>query len=148
MKIYYKKVKPVKLMLTPILDVMVTIMIFLLVSFSPEEAKIVRSPEIKVPDATFHISRVPDLQVEVTKDYVKINGKDVPGLIPEKEDGAAWLVLKTQIDELKLKENEPVLLIADKALAFKYVDRTAAHLAAAGHSSILLLTRTRNEEKK
>ncbi len=88
------------LTLTPMLDMLTVVLIFLIVNYSPDKANIKQSSQIRLPQAELDITDVPKIQIEVTKEYVRINGKAVDGLIPATSEPAAWSVLKEQLDAL------------------------------------------------
>ncbi len=145
MKLPYQAPKAPKLILTPFLDVFTTLLAFLLISFAPKEANVKRSSQVILPDAAQKIQqRMPNIQVEVAADIIHVNGRPLDGVNPSVADTAQWEKLKTRIQELAHgKENEPILIIADKHTEFQFVDRLAARLAALGHSSIFFLTKTK-----
>ncbi len=148
MKLARRKAASPKLVLTPFIDLLTTLMAFLLISFSPEEAQVKRSPQVKLPAGTLKmLEKIPHLQIEISKDYVLLDGKKVDGVVPEQGVDAGWDHLKTQI-QAKVKEpstpnTTPVLIMADRSTEFRYVDRLSAHLASMGHNSIFFMTQTK-----
>lgn len=128
------------IMLTPFLDVMTTLLIFLIVTFAPDEAKIEVSSAIQLPKAEHFLKGVPSVRIEVTESSLRINGKVIEGTSPTDPTSTTWNLLKTAIDEVRQKEDQRVLVVADKATPFRLVDLTVAHLSAAGFSDIYLLT--------
>lgn len=126
--------------ITPILDIFTVMLIFLIASYSPEEARIKKSAQLELPKSTMSLSHVPKIQVEVTDDYVKVNGREVEGVDPKMDKNLMWMKVREKVKSVSKKENEPILLMADKATTFKHVDRTVAHLAAAGFGEIYFLT--------
>jgi biopolymer transport protein ExbD len=151
MKIERLKTKAPTLMLTPMLDMLTMILIFLIASFAPDEADLKKSPNIQLPASLHKIEAMPHVQIEITKDYVKLNGTSIDGLVPETGDNKAWAILKAKLEDLQKnakdpEKRDPILLLADKGTAFRYIDRTVAHLAAAGYGSVYLVTETKKGE--
>jgi biopolymer transport protein ExbD len=135
------KVKPgPSIMLTPFLDVLTVLLIFLIANFSPDDTHVELSSKIKLPDSIHHLDKVPHLQVEVAPGYLKINGTSIEGLVPEQENAQAWKNLKKYFVENTVSKTEPVLLIADKETSFRFIDRAAAHLSAEGFSDLYFQT--------
>jgi len=148
MKIERFKAKNPTIMLTPMLDMFTMILIFLITAYAPEETKIKKSENIHLPMSMAKLTKIPHIQIEVTKDYVKVNGTSVTGLIPETGNSESWSVLKAHLSQLdKAEKKEPVLLLADKETSFRWIDRTVAYVAAAGYGSVYLVTETGKEKK-
>ncbi len=131
----------VGLMLTPMLDMLTVVLIFLILNFSPEKSAITTSQNLKLPKSEMQIAEVPKVKLEVTPDAIILNGSAVAGLSPTSTDSEAWSTLKTRLNEMSSgNTNEPVLLMADRVTDYDHVDRTVARLASMGYSDIYLLT--------
>jgi biopolymer transport protein ExbD len=141
------RLKPTTLMITPMIDMFTVILVFLIVQFAPEEAKIEKDASIALPDAIHKIAAVPKIRLEVTKDFVKLNGETVAGLTPKSSPPSAWFALNVALKGVAEKP-EPVLLISDKETAYRYVDKAVAHLASAGFGEVFLLTERVEEEER
>lgn len=139
------------LMLTPMLDVLTVVLIFLILNFSPERAQLNTGDNIQLPNAELQLENVPQVKIEITADALKLNGSVVEGLNPQTAEPAAWAGLKEKIHATQLpseasNEAVPVLLIADRGLDYDHVDRTVARLASLGYGDIYFLTNL--EERK
>lgn len=130
------------LMITPMIDMFTVILIFLIVHYAPEHARIKKSEGIKLPKSTLDMAKVPHVQIEVAPDYISLNGERVEGLNPTSSN---WKVFSEKLKALS-KSDEPVLIMADKDTSYRLVDLTVAHLAVAGFSEVYFLTE--KEEKK
>lgn len=139
------------LMLTPMLDMLTVVLIFLIVNFSPDRAGIKESANIQLPKSELHLTEVPKIQLELAKDYIKINGENIEGVNPSVEAAASWEGLGKKLQELSSTspanaesnqptKKDPILLIADRDTPYEFVDRTVAHLASQGYSEVFLLT--------
>lgn len=132
------------LTLTPMLDMLTVVLIFLIVNFSPEKAALQqgqRSPQVQLPKSDIELNQLPKLQIEVTKDFVKLNGHKIEGLIPATAEAQAWDVLKQELTKLaSLEQDKTILLVADKDASYELVDRTVAQLASYGFGDVTLLT--------
>jgi biopolymer transport protein ExbD len=131
------------LMLTPMLDMLTVVLIFLIVNFSPEKAAIRQSKDITLPPAETQLAEIPKIQLELAKDYIKLNGENLEGLNPSLGDNhASWENLNKKLDEKNgsAEKKESILLIADRDTPYEFVDRTVAHLASHGYSDVYLLT--------
>ncbi|MDB5037597.1 MAG: aglS [Bacteriovoracaceae bacterium] len=143
-----RRQEPIKisstLMLTPMLDMLTVVLIFLIVNFSPEKAAIKPSANIQLPEAELNLNEVPRIHIELAKDHVMLNGQTLAGLLPDSQDSQAWNILKIKLEELtkesKDQKPQPILLIADKDAPYQFVDSAVAHLAAGGYSEVYLLT--------
>ena len=127
------------LTLVPMLDMMTVVLIFLIVNFSPDKANVKKEDQLILPKAELNMRDVPKIQIEITKNELKVNGTALEGLNPFEATKEAWAILKAKLDEIS-PESQPVLLVADKGTEYIFVDRTVAHLAAAGFSDVYLLT--------
>lgn len=141
------KVKPTSvIILTPFLDVMTTLLIFLIVTFAPEEARIELSANTRLPTADHYLKGVPSVRIEVSENSIKLNGKILNGATPLDHTQNTWKLLKTSIESVREKNDSRVLVVADKSTAFNLVDITVAHLSASGFSDIYLLTEKKEVE--
>lgn len=129
------------LMITPMIDMFTVILIFLIVSYAPEQSKIKVSENITVPKSPLKLKKVPQVQVEVTENYIMINGERLQSLKPSQAQLSDWKVFKDRLSDMKQKD-EAVLVMADKSTNFAHVDRAIAHLASAGFSEVYFLTET------
>lgn len=132
-------------MITPMIDMFTVILIFLIVSYAPEQSKIKISDQIEVPKSSIKLKSVPKLQIEVTDSYIMINGEAVAGLDPKQASVQQWQSFSSRVDKIKTKE-EAVLVLADKTTNFAHVDRAVAHLAKAGFSEVYFLTESEEEK--
>lgn len=128
--------------LTPMLDMFTTMLIFLIVSFAPEESRVMKSAAVVPPESSLDMKKLPALQIEVSTTDVKVNGAPVEGIRNIAETPGAWSLLKGAIQKIS-KEPQAILLIADEKSDFGLVDATLANLAQAGFGNVLLLTRKR-----
>lgn len=128
------------IILTPFLDVMTTLLIFLIITFAPDEAKIEVSNQVHLPESEQHLSGVPSVRIEVTAESFKLNGQKVENANPKDETATSWNLLKQAIEGIRVKDDRRILIVADKDTSFKWVDLTIAHLSAAGFAEIYLLT--------
>lgn len=144
MKLEKLKIQQTKgIMLTPFMDVLTVLLIYLIVCFSPAESEIKVSQTIKLPETLHHLRNVPHIQIEVAGDHISIAGKTLDGIVPEKEQWANFSTYaKTHLsDSAKAgKSGDPILLVADKSTSYRFIERTVAHLAAAGFSDIYFLS--------
>ena len=140
-KFNLKKTKIQKFLnLTPFLDVMTVLLVFLIVSFSPEESKIQTSAEIILPESAHTLKSVPNVKVEITDQMIKVNNQVVEGLSPVTADAASWEKFKERLLPYENEKKGPVLLVADRNTSYRSVDRAAAFLAASGFGELYLLT--------
>lgn len=131
------------LTLTPMLDMLTVVLIFLIVNFSPEKAALQgeRAPEVQLPNSAIDLQELPKIQIEVKADSVKLNGKRLEGLSPKEASNETWLLLKSALDQINLESHEKtILLVADKDAPYELIDHTVAHLATFGYGDITLLT--------
>lgn len=129
------------LMITPMIDMFTVILIFLIVSYAPEQSRIQKSEQIELPQEDFKLSRLPTLQVEVTETYVSMNGVRI-----ELNNPQAWGQVEAQLQEFKRDSRETAgLLIADQSTPYRLIDRTIGHLSASGFSEIYFLTQEENK---
>jgi len=117
----------------------------LIVSFSPEEATIKTSAQMKLPTSVHHLKGVPHIHVEITPDNLKVNGESVLNI--HDTDLGTWKAFKKVLSEKKTPKEHTALLIADRSTAYKVIDLTAAHLTAAGFSDIYFLTELKNSKE-
>lgn len=136
------------LMLTPMVDMLTVILIFLIVHYSPETAKIKKSSDIKLPMSELALKKVPRIQIEVNDQQIQFNGLPLQGLKPADDRSASWKPLKDALDRGSVKKDEPILIMADKNTSFVYVDRTVGHLAANGFSEVYFLTEQDEKTKE
>ena len=135
------------LMLTPMLDVLTVVLIFLILNYSPDTKKLEVSDSVSLPKADIKMKEVPRVRVEVTKTSFKINGSLVEGLTAESTDRNLWEAVKTKVLSIVGEgSSEPILLVADAETPYDTVDRTVARLASLGFSDVYLLTQL--EDKK
>lgn len=140
-----RRAKPTTvIMLTPFLDVMTTLLIFLIVTFAPEEAKIEMNAKMRLPSAEHFLKGVPSVRLQVNENELVLNGKKIEGATPLDQTSNTWNLLKTAIESVRQKNDQRVLVLADKGTPFRLVDVTVAHLSAAGFSDIYLLTEMKN----
>lgn len=147
MKIRKHRLTTPALMITPMIDMFTVLLIFLIVSYAPEQSRIKKSEHIQLPKSKLDLSKVPQIQIEVSTDYISLNGQKVEGLNPSSSEGSSWKNLGTSLKSLS-RSDEPVLLMADKETSYRLVDLTVAHLAAAGFSEVYFLTEKKEEEQK
>jgi biopolymer transport protein ExbD len=134
------------LMITPMIDMFTVILIFLIVSYAPEQTRIKKSAGISLPKTSLNLEKVPQIQVEVSQEIVSLNGSPIQGLKPSGSNARAWTKFKSQLDALQ-RSDEPVLVMADKGLSYDIINMTVAHLAAAGFSEVYFLTDKLEERK-
>lgn len=134
--------------LTPFLDVLTVLLIFLIVTFSPEEASVQVDSHMKLPESVHQLDKIPHIRVELSGEVVKVNGDVVQGLQPQAATADSWNLLKKILKDQKKEDTNAVLLMADKATSYKFVDLTASLVAAAGYSDIYLLTELKEEGAK
>ncbi len=154
MKLNYKPDRAPRLILVPFLDMFTTILIFLIVCFSPQESKIKKTTSMQLPASKARfLEQLSKVQVEVTGSQVKVNGKAIDGLTPTAGDAAAWQKFKTLVIEaygdkevLADKGKQPIILMADKNAEFGLVDNVVAHLANIGFGAVYFLTETRSSK--
>lgn len=149
-----QRAKPQSLMITPMIDLFTVILIFLIVNYSPEAAKIKKSSDVKLPKSTINLNKVPHIQVEVGQDYISVNGEKIAGLAPTLAAGEPWVIFKDTLKRVSKKEedgkakDQPVLVMADKSTSFNHIDRTVAYMAAAGYSEVYFLTEKQDETQE
>jgi biopolymer transport protein ExbD len=102
------------LMLTPMLDMLTVVLIFLIVNFSPDKASIKQSKKVTLPNAELNLFEVPKIQVEVTKEYLKVNGKILEGIVPDTADQGSWKILKAHLDEIAIEHARLYRIISGK----------------------------------
>jgi len=132
--------------MTPFLDVLTGLLIFLIVTFSPEEATIEVDPKLNLPQSSHTLKGVPHLKVELGQEQVRVNGEVVQGLQLSTASTDTWDLLRKILKDQKKDENA-VLVIADKGVSYKFVDHTAALVAAAGFADIYFLTEMQFKEE-
>lgn len=139
------------LMLTPMLDMLTVVLIFLIVNFSPEKASIKETANIQLPKSETQLSEVPKIQLELTKDSIKVNGESIEGVNPSMTAAGSWDGLRRKLAQFETRaaeektqdvviKKDAILLIADRETPYEFVDRTVAHLASNGYSEVYLLT--------
>jgi len=136
---FYVESKP---MLVPVsfLDVMTVLLLYLVVTFSPDEAKVELTNEIQMPKSNVALSHLPDLRIQITTDKLRVNGEEVRGFNPLSAGDEEW---KKYAEILKARfnpEKAHLLIMADKNLTFQTLDLAFAHATSAGYSDIYLLT--------
>lgn len=136
------------LMLTPMVDMLTVILIFLIVHYSPETAKIKKSADIKLPMSELSLKKVPRIQIEINDQHIQFNGLALDGLNPSDAHSASWKPLSEALARGSVKKDEPILIMADKNTSFVYVDRTVGHLAANGFSEVYFLTEQDKKAKE
>lgn len=146
MKTRKRGIEKSALMLTPMIDMFTVIMIFLIVSYAPEQARIKKSQEIQLPKSKLELTKVPQIQIEVGNNQIVLNGQKVEGLNPSSGNRKSWSALGENLKSLS-RSDEPVLVMADKDISYQYVDLTVAHLAAAGFSEVYFLTEKEEDQK-
>ncbi len=149
MKIQDKRAKPASLMiLTPFLDVLTVLLIFLIVTFAPDQASVQIEKDLKLPQSAHSLRGIPHVKVQVSADAIKVNGEVVQGLNPSSANSSSWEMLKAAIKAQQQSEEKAVLLLADKETAYRWVDMAAAHLSASGFSEVYLLTEIQQGDAK
>jgi len=129
------------LMITPMIDMFTVILIFLIVSYAPEQAKILKSEEIEIPQTELKLERLPALQIEVTAHYIAVNGERIQSEEGQTLGAADWSRLMAQVKRFKETSAESAsLVIADKATPYRYIDRAVSTLSASGFSEVYFLT--------
>lgn len=147
MKLSRMKVKSSQMVfLAPFLDVLTVLLIFLIVTYNPDEASIELNSKMQLPQSVHHLKGIPHIKVEVTPEFVKINGEMVSGVKPEGADLGTWKVFKKILTEKKKQEEHAALLMADRSTNYRIIELAAAHLAAAGFSDIYFLTEIQHGE--
>ncbi len=135
------------LMLTPMLDVLTVVLIFLILNFSPDKNKVEVSDSLVLPKAEMELKEVPKLRVEVTQESIRINGKIVEGLTAQSTDKSLWEAVKVKMRSIVGEDsNVPVLLVADAETPYDHVDRTVARLASIGFGDVYLLTQVEGKK--
>lgn len=126
----------VGLLITPMIDMFTVILIFLVVSYSPEASRIQKSAEIELPRSQATLSKLPQLQVEVSDQYVIINGEKIVN-----QGDQMWTLVQERLDRFRDSNPERSgLIISDQKTAYKWIDRTVAHMSASGISQVYFLT--------
>lgn len=146
MKRRQRRVEATSLMITPMIDMFTVMLIFLIVSYAPEQSRIKKSDNIRLPKSKLELAKVPHIQIEVGSDYLSLNGQKLEGLNPSSDKRSVWKILGTSLKSLE-RSDEPVLVMADKETSYRAVDLAVAHLAAAGFSEVYFLTE-KEEEKR
>ncbi len=134
-------------MLTPMIDMFTIIIVYLIVNFAPDAAKVKKSDNIRLPKSPMALNKVPPIQIEVSQEQVLINGTKIEGLQPQSATPEAWYILSSKLKELKTKDH-PVLVISDRNTNYGVVDKTVGQVAAAGFSEVYFLTEELKEGKK
>lgn len=134
------------LMITPMIDMFTVILIFLIVSYAPEQTRIKKSSGLSLPKTSLDIEKVPQIQIELNSTAISLNGSPIEGLNPSSSDKKLWSKFQNQLDALN-RSDEPVLVMADKELPYQAIDKAVAHLAAAGFSEVYFLTEKLEEKK-
>lgn len=147
-----------KLMLTPMLDMFLLILIYLILNFSPDTSHAKQSRGIHLPKTEVSSKKLPHIQVEVTPATVKVNGSALEGLTPESASPEAWLILSTKLKEIsgmaKVKNTETaafqerILVVSDKDTPYGLIDKAVSQMAAAGFSQIYFLAEEQKKEIK
>lgn len=149
MKLKVKRPKVVKLWLTPIIDMLITVMIFLLISFSPDATKIKMSRSYALPSSNQKMALVHEIRVEISSEFVKVNGANVEGLVPSQHKAEQWKLLRASLAGLqKPGKTRDIVIIADKNTSYQDIDLALAHMAKAGFSSVYLLTSVAEAPRK
>jgi len=156
MKLSSVRPKPIRMiMLTPFLDVLTVILIFLIVAYSPDEAQIQASKGLELPKSSLILKGVPDFRVEISNTEIKLNGekiapaedwKQMVQVLVQKKKEHDETVKAANVDKEKAeKEAAKILILADSRLKFQSLDQAFAHIAGAGFSDIYLLTELKKE---
>jgi biopolymer transport protein ExbD len=125
------------LLITPMIDMFTVILVFLVVSYSPETSRIKKSAEIELPLAEAKLDRLPQLQIEVTEAYVMVNGERLDNT----PDSKMWPALQERLDRFRESNPEKAsLVIADKTTPYRMIDKAVSHLSASGFSEVYFLT--------
>ena len=144
-----QKIQPVhKLNLTALLDMMTNILIFLIVIQSPEQAEIeLSNKNIKLPNASVEITKLPQVRVEIDNDHVMLNGVRLDGL--NVQSAKTWSILGDQLKILpKPAEGTArgIVVMSDQKLPYQLIDRAASQIARAGFSEVYFLSDKKSEE--
>jgi len=145
-----------KLMLTPMLDMFLLIIIYLILNFSPDTSHAKQSREIKLPRTEVSAKKLPHIQVEITTAHVKVNGTALEGLQPDNAQPEAWLILSAKLKEVAelAKANnssafpfeQKILVVSDKSTQYGLIDKAVSQMAAAGFSQIYFLAEEQKKE--
>jgi biopolymer transport protein ExbD len=131
------------MMLTPFMDVLTVLLIYLIVTFSPEDAQIQVSSTVQLPESELMLKGVPGLKLEITDKNVLVNGKAVPQLNPLQAQD--WATLQTHLQAMPVTEDKRVLVVSDRSTTFRILDNAFAAVVAAGYSDIYLLTEKKGD---
>lgn len=134
------------LMITPMIDMFTVILIFLIVSYAPDEARVKKSEELVLPKSELQISKMPKIQIQVTDTDIRLNGSRIEGIKPNENNSKSWAILKEALNKNFKDKRQPVLLIADKDTSYAYIDRAVGFVAAAGFGEVYFLTETVEEK--
>ena len=138
------------LLITPLVDMFVIIVLFLIANFSATGEILNMTKDIQLPSAT-HVKEI-DLVpvVQVSDDFVVVSG-EVVGKVPEllKEDGMEIPQLTEKLQEIKKqteelhalahddqKVTEDVNIQAHKEVTFKIIKRVMFSCATAGFGNV------------
>lgn len=149
-----QRIKPASLLITPMIDMFTVILIFLIASYSPEASKVKKSEQIRLPKSTLTLNKAPRLQIEVSPTYIYLNGQAVAGLVPQDPSAQNWLALKNQLvasakfDEKGKLKDEPVLVMADKATSYQFVEKAISYVASSGFSEVYFLTEQEDQARE
>lgn len=136
-----------KLNLVPMLDMFTFVLIFLVVSFAPQEAKYRSHASLKLPVATSKVLKSSKLHLQLLGDDLILNGKPIKGVKINTANAEAWNQVKTSLQATS-NERQAIVLSADRNDSFGRVDRLVAKLSSMGFEDIYFLAEQMKEELK
>lgn len=127
-----------KLNLTPMLDMFTFVLIFLIVSFAPQEAKVSTHPAIQLPEATAKLQKASKVQIQLLPEALLVNGRSVKGFRINDQSQTSWNALLHQLKSLG-DSKETVILSADRETSFGSINRLVSKLSSFGYNNIYFL---------
>jgi biopolymer transport protein ExbD len=137
------EIQPVRLNLTPMLDMFTFVLIFLIVLFAPEEAKLAQDPHTKLPEASSKLPVGKNIHVELSGDNLRVNSKVIQNLKTAQD----WNNLKLALQAAS-PSMEAISLSADRSTPYEVIDRVVSQLSRLGYSQIYFVTERKDGEKQ
>lgn len=133
-----------KLNLVPMLDMFMFVLIFLIVSFAPRDAKLKPHPSLHLPTASAQMLGQSKAHLELIGDELRLNGKSIAGFKFSSASAESWNTLRSTLGALNLSK-QAIILSADKNISFGRIDRLVSKLSSMGFDQVYFLSQQSKE---
>ncbi len=130
-----------KLQMTSLVDMMVILVVFLLMSFSVEGRLVTPADGLQLPSSTSQSSLSPGLVVEIGLEKILVAGRDIllsTALLNDDPEGIA-LMTEALSAAAAASEETKILVQADRRLEFSSLSQALRACSAAGWSDVSLV---------